>query len=97
METRLQNFNAFGGNFLQGAFHKQRWGISQTTLTSFKLFFHHYVDIFYLINADKKSTFLDYLPTSSGYVVCERPLVSRRGVGRGVTKKYNLVKSMYII
>ena len=41
---------------------------SQTTLTSFWLFFTTYppfVDIFYLINVDKKSTFLDYLPPSS--------------------------------
>ena len=42
-------------------------------LTSFWHFFDHLlpsVDIFYLLNIDKKSTFLDYLPPSS----CKRSL-----------------------
>ena len=40
-------------------------GGSKTTLTSFLAFLDHlppYVDIFYLINVQKKSTFLNYLP-----------------------------------
>ena len=39
----------------------------------FLAFFDHlppYVDILYLINIDEKSTFMDYLPTSS----CQRSL-----------------------
>ena len=49
-------------------------GRSKTTLTRFWIFFDHlltpHVDIFYLINVDKKLTFLDYLPTTS----CKRSL-----------------------
>ena len=41
-------------------------GRSKTTLTSFLAFF----DIFYLINVDKKLTFMDYLPPFS----CKRRL-----------------------
>ena len=43
---------------------------SQTMLTSFAFFQFPCVDIFHLINIDKMSTFLDYLPTSS----CQRSL-----------------------
>ena len=53
-------------------------GCLQTTLTSFWLFwppkFPSSVDTFYLINVDKKSTFLDHLPPRLVNVVCERPL-----------------------
>ena len=59
----------------------KRWkilgGNSQTTLTSFWVFlttYPHYVDMFYLITVDKKSTFLDY-PLLLVNVVCERPLI----------------------
>ena len=34
------------------------------------------VNIFYNINVDKKSTFLDYLVPTLVNVVCERPLIS---------------------
>ena len=58
-------------------------------LTSFCLFFDHLpssVGIFYLINVDKKSQhcWTTYLPLLVN-VVCEGPLVSRRG-GRGVRR-----------
>ena len=46
------------------SFKKMLWGQSQTTLTKFWLLLTTdnpiYVDIFYLINVDKKLTFLDY-------------------------------------
>ena len=51
-----------------GVVHKLRWQVV------FRLFLttylRTYVDIFYLINLDKKSTFLDYIPLSS----CKRSL-----------------------
>ena len=43
-------------------------GVVTNYVDKFLSFVDHlptYVDIFYLINVDKKSTFLDYLPTSS--------------------------------
>ena len=51
-------------------------GHSQTSLTSFFFFFDHilpYVDIIYLINVNKKSTFLPTHPPFHVNVVCERP------------------------
>ena len=56
-------------------------GHSLATLTKFGFFDqlppHPYVDIFYLVRVDKKSTFLDYLPTPSPLVnvVKECPLM----------------------
>ena len=55
-----------------------RSGHSQNMLTIVFDLLPHYVDIFYLINVDKKSTFLDYLLTPLFSllvnVVSERPL-----------------------
>ena len=49
-------------------------GCSQTTLTRFGLFLTAYVDNFYLMNVDKKWTFLDTYVSLLVNVVCEQPL-----------------------
>ena len=70
-------------------------GRSQTTLTNFWLFFDHLppsVDIFYLINVDKKSTFLDYLTPSS----CQRSLWTPPSVTVVVAKCRNCIMVLEI-
>ena len=62
----MSNVSLFKGNLTKGSFTNY--------VDKFLAFFDHLppsVDIFYLINVDKKSTFLDYLPPPLVNVVCE--------------------------
>ena len=75
-------------------------GRSQTTLTRFWLFFDHlppFVDIFYLMNVDKKSTFLDHLPPLLVDIVCERPPTAKQKAKATLQGRPALVRSDFVV
>ena len=75
LDSRAEIHQMFGWVF--GKFNNQIFILRLTDLQS--LAFFDYLplcdDIFYLLNVDKRSTFLNYIPTHILNVVCERPFV----------------------
>ena len=77
MQEKLENINDFVCGMMQsfGSGFLRACNLSPITnyVDKFLAFFDKLppsVDIFYLVNVDKKSTFMDYLPPSS----CKRSL-----------------------